>query len=251
MNLDGGAVIEGAAQMNIVGCYDGPETDYPIVEGASTMPDPLGCWPDYDCLMPPPPYDESNDLSPAHGDYWIPDPCLAVNVLSPGYYSGGINVTSSTANIRFEPGIYVLDGEIKDNVNAKGGLNLTGGTIDAGDGVMFYILGGSVDIGGGAILNMTELVPWEDDNIALPYEGMLIYQDPYNITPARIIGTSDLELVGTIYFPFNHVEIGGDGYAVGTQLIAESILVHTSGEGVVINYDGRNRAPGKRSYLVK
>ena len=242
-----------ALQINVVGCYDGPDVNAPIVEGANTMPDPLGCYPDYDCLMPPPPYYESNDLSPAPGDYWIPDPCVPLNILSPGYYSGGINVTNSTANVRFEPGIYILDGEITDGAApyAKGGLNLTGGTFDANDGVMFYILGGSVDIGGGAQMNMTELVPWEDDNIALPYEGMLIYQDPYNTSPARIIGTSNTILVGTIYFPFNHLDVGGEGYSVGTQLIVESIKIHTSGEGVVVNYDGRNRAPGGKSYLVK
>jgi len=80
---------------------------------------------------------------------------------------------------------------------------------------------------------------------------MLIYQDPYNTSPARIIGTSNTILVGTIYFPFNHLDVGGEGYSVGTQLIVESIKIHTSGEGVVINYDGRNRAPGGKSYLVK
>jgi hypothetical protein len=80
---------------------------------------------------------------------------------------------------------------------------------------------------------------------------MLFYQDPDNYTPARIIGTSDMLLVGTIYFPFNHVEIGGDGYSVGSQLIANSVRVHTSGEGVLINYDGRYRAPGSRSFLVE
>ncbi len=246
----GNADIE-ALQINVVGCYGGPEVDVPIVEDAKYMDDPLGCYADYDCLMPPPSYDETNDLSPAPGAYWTPDPCLTLNVLTPGYYSGGIRVTTSTANVRFEPGIYVVDGEIEDNINATGGLKLKGGTIDASDGVMFYILGGSLDIGGGAQLNMTELVPWDGDSTILPYEGMLIYQDPYNITPARIIGTSDLLLVGTLYFPFNFVEVGGDGYSVGTQLIAESIWVHSSGEGVVINWDGRYRAPGNKSYLVR
>ena len=253
VNLVGGAVIENAAQMNIVGCYDGPETDFPIMaeDPCNYMPDPLGCWPDYDCLMPQLGPNPANDLSPAPGEYWTPDPCLPLNVLTPGYYSGGINVTSATANVYFQPGIYILNGEIKDNINAKGGLKLTGGTIDASDGVMFYILGGSVDIGGGANVTATELVPWDGDATILPYEGMLIYQDPDNYTPARIIGTSDFNLVGTIYFPFNEVEIGGDGYAVGSQLIANSILVHTSGEGVLINYDGRYRAPGSRSFLVE
>ena len=145
-----------------------------------------------------------------------------------------------------------LGRQMVDRLACRGkGLNLTGGTIDASDGVMFYILGGSVDIGGNAELTATELIPWDDDGTILPYEGMLIYQDPDNCTPARIIGTSDFLLVGTIYFPFNEVEIGGDGYAVGSQLIANSVIVHTSGEGVCIAYDGRYRAQGSRSYLVK
>ncbi len=261
VSLGGCSVIENAAQMNIVGCYSGPETDYPISSNdpGNYMPDPLGCFPNYDCLMPQLSAGP-NDLSPDPSECtpWTPDPCtLDLNapdpcfVLSPGYYSGGINITSAPYPVYFKPGIYILDGEIGTNVNAKGGLKLTGGTINASDGVMFYILGGSVDIGGNANLTATELVPWEDDGTTLPYEGMLIYQDPDNCTPARIIGTSNFDLVGTIYFPFNHVEIGGEGYAVGSQLIANSIWVHTSGEGVRICYDGRYRAPGGRSYLVE
>jgi hypothetical protein len=260
VDLGGGSIIEDAAQMNIVGCYYGPETDYPIMQDdpCNFMPDPLGCWPNPEnCIMPQIGPDPEHDLSPDPNICapWKPDPCSADangwNTLKPGYYSGGISVTSATAKVRLEPGIYVVDGQIGTNVSVKGGLQLTGGTIDASGGVMFYILGGSVNIGGGVNLTATELVPWNDDGTILTYEGMLIYQDPDNCTPARIIGTSDLTLVGTIYFPFNQVEIGGDGYAVGTQLIANSVWVHTSGEGVLINYDGRFRAPGNRSFLVR
>jgi hypothetical protein len=262
VSLGGCATIENAAQMNIVGCYDGPETDYPISDNdpCNYMPDPLGCYPDYECIMPRLSADPDNDLSPDPNNCapWTPDPCtIDTNAtdpnftLSPGYYSGGINITTAPYPVIFQPGIYILDGEICSNINAKGGLKINGGIIDANDGVMFYILGGSVDIGGNPILTMDELEPWVDDNIAMPYEGMLFYQDPDNCTPARIIGTSDMLFVGTLYFPFNEIEIGGDGYAVGNQLIANSVILHTSGEGVVINYDGRNRAPGKGSYLVK
>ena len=262
VSLGGCATIENAAQMNIVGCYDGPETDYPISDNdpCNYMPDPLGCFPNYECLMPRLSADPDNDLSPDPNNCapWTPDPnTIDTNAtdpnftLSPGYYSGGINITTAPYPVIFQPGIYILDGEICSNINAKGGLKINGGIIDAGNGVMFYILGGSVDIGGNPILTMNELVPWVDDKIAQPYEGMLFYQDPDNCTPARIIGTSDVLFVGTLYFPFNEIEIGGDGYAVGSQLIANSITIHTSGEGVVINYDGRNRAPGGKSYLVK
>ena len=81
---------------------------------------------------------------------------------------------------------------------------------------------------------------------------MLFYQDPYNTNPARIIGTSSMQLVGTLYFPFNHLIVGGGGYAVGSQLIANSILVHTNPkEGVLINYDGRYRSAGNKSYIVE
>lgn len=257
--------IIGAAQINVVGCYDGPDVNVPIVEGADPVPDPLGCWPNGDCIMPSPPYNPDNDLASAPGVAYEPNDG---EVLEPGYYSGGIDIQS--INVVFKPGIYVLDGEIKDNVNAKGGLNINGGVICA-KRVMFYILGGSVNISGNPQMELTELAPYgvepdtdfcdqlnfdypqeyySDDTLST-YEGMVIYQDPENITPARIIGTSDLSLEGTIYFPFNHVEVGGDGYSVGNQLIANSVWVHTSGEGITINYDGRFHAPGSDSYLVE
>ena len=67
---------------------------------------------------------------------------------------------------------------------------------------------------------------------------------------AKIEGDSGLDIEGTLYFPNNLVDLGGGGYAVGNQLIAASLNIHTSG-ALIINYDGRNRAPGSRSFLVE
>ena len=241
-------------ELNINGEYctspPGYEFGFPVYEDQGIMDDPLGCYPDYGCIFPQLDADEVNDLSPSPGEYWIPDSNSAENVLSPGYYSGGINIHNG--NVRFEPGIYILDGEIEDNINAKGGLKIDGGTINGtGDeGVMFYILGGSVDIGGNPVINLTELVPWVDDGVTKDYEGMIIYQDPDNTTPARIIGTSNMNMIGTLYFPFNFVELGGTGDGFGSQIIANSLEIY--GAGILgIAFDGRYNNSTLRVFLVE
>ena len=82
-----------------------------------------------------------------------------------------------------------------------------------------------------------------------PYTGIAIYQDRGNYNDASIHGTGDLDIVGTIYFPQNHVLITGTGDGFGTQLIANTIEISGHGD-IQINYDGRNPFPANRAILV-
>jgi hypothetical protein len=161
--------------------------------------------------------------------------------LSPGYYSGGFRFTGG-GDVVLEPGIYVLNGS---SSGPKSGLYIHGGNFTA-EGVMLYIIEdyGVVDIGGSGNILIT---PIESGY----YEGMSIFQSRDNHNDAVIIGTSALELSGTLYFPENFTELGGtEDWTAGNQFIADTMWIHCT-ETITINYDGRNPAPGNRSFLVE
>lgn len=159
----------------------------------------------------------------------------------PGYYSGGIDIP--TGNVTLEPGVYVLGGD-----GGNGGMQINGGTFLA-EGVMFYILGGPVDIGGNAAIHVTPLDDGSD------YTGISIFQDRANHLDATIIGTGDLNLEGTLYFPNNHLNVGGDGAGFGNQLIADTIELHGGGgnsqANITINYQGPIPAVGNEFFLIQ
>jgi len=244
-----------ADEINIVSEYpakgDLPE-GLPFSYGEPPIPDPL-CNESY--CMDPPWWDPSADLSPSLGEPI--DVNSGTVALQPGFYSGGFRINGG--NVNLSPGIYVLDGA---SSGQKSGLVIGGNAIFCARGVMFYITGdGVVDIAGSGSINITELDPntteFCDPGFDYPeffdfgdYEGMAIFQARDNYNDARIIGTSLMDLNGTLYFPNNFLELGGTGDGFGNQLIADTIWVHGTGE-ITINYDGRNSSPGSRAYLVE
>ncbi|MHC4754790.1 MAG: pilus assembly protein TadG-related protein [Planctomycetota bacterium] len=244
-----------ANEMNIVSQSEAKgdlPVELPVSYGEPAIPDPL-CNESY--CMDPPMWDPLNDLSPSPGE------AIDVNsgtvVLQPGFYSGGLRITGG--NVLLQPGIYVLDGS---STGSKSGLVIGGNANFCARGVMFYVTGdGVVDIAGSGSINITELDPntteFCDPAFDYPegfdigdYEGMAIFQARDNYNDARILGTSLMDLEGTLYFPKNHLELGGTGDGFGNQLIADTIWVHGTGD-ITINYDGRNKAPGSKSYLVE
>jgi hypothetical protein len=111
---------------------------------------------------------------------------------------------------------------------------------------MFYIIepDGVINIGGSGNILIT---PIESGY----YEGMSIFQSRDNYNDAKIIGTADLSLSGTLYFPENHAELGGtEDWTAGNQFIADTMWIHGTAT-ITIDYDGRNIAPGNRSFLVE
>ncbi|MHC4227217.1 MAG: hypothetical protein ACYSW0_07275 [Planctomycetota bacterium] len=65
-----------------------------------------------------------------------------------------------------------------------------------------------------------------------------------------VVGTGDFLLEGTLYFPDNHLEVGGTSFDAGNQLLTGSLDLH--GGGVLgIAYDGRNFIESFSSYLVE
>jgi hypothetical protein len=59
-----------------------------------------------------------------------------------------------------------------------------------------------------------------------------------------------MDLEGALYFPKAPLDIGGDGFSVGNQLIAWTLYIHGNGT-FNIAYDGRFPAAGKKVFLVE
>jgi len=238
VTVDGQSGQISADEMNIVSPYETkgnlPE-DLDVEYGQPPIPDPLAG-------LEPPTWDPAADLSPSPGQPLTQGDVTEGVPLEPGYYSGGFRFTGG--DITLNPGIYILDGS---STGQQAGLYINGGNFNAQE-CMFYITGdGVVYLGGNGSIVITELYPIDSGEY---YEGMSIFQDRNNHNDATIIGTNMMDLTGTIYFPENHVELGGTGIGLGNQFIADTMWIHGTGT-FTINYDGRNMATGGSVYLVE
>ena len=253
LNVDGGAIQVNsshpqavlangtpdliAPELNVYGdarFVGGATYDGVLNTGSPPVPDPLE-------FLPEPTWDPAMD----HGTVSI----LGGETMSisPGYYSGGISMNNGSLTLA--PGVYILDGT---------GLDITGGNMYA-EGVMFYIVDtdpndntdSHVKLVGNGI---TRISPPDPEIHGFPgadtYEGISFFQARDNPNEATFVGTSLLDLEGTLYFSAAHMDLGGTSDGFGNQLIANSIRVHGTGE-IHINYDGRYPAVGNRVFLVE
>ncbi len=228
----------GLCQGGLVACEGGSNDGYSCMDvndcpgGGMCKVVPLKC------------YEGANADMLCAGDEDCPGgSCLKTVRAHNGYYSGGFRINSANANLILDGGVYSLD-----NVDGgpRAGLVVNGGDFDASAGVMLHIVGdGVVDLAG----NGTMIINPIDDETNI-YWGVSIFQSRTNYNEARIIGGNTMILNGTYYFPHNAVEIGGEGIAVGNQLIAWTLYLHGNGT-YTINYDGRNPAPGYVVFLVE
>ena len=180
-----------------------------------------------------------------------------------GYYPDGWRITGGQATL--ESGIFALGGNSK---GTQSGLFINGGSMDASAGVMFYITGdGVVNISGGTEVIVNPMTEEQCEAVgAIPaYEDISIFVDRTSTNTSIISGNAGLDLVGTLYFPqkIDHepdyigngqqnyaLELHGTGDGFGNQVIADSVYIPGTAD-VTINYDGRNRAPVTKSFLVE
>lgn len=222
-------ITTNAVAINCVGGINtvgNPTFESELNEGVEPIPDPLA-------YLEPPTWDAASDrgtVSLTGGGNMT---------IQPGYYSGGISANNGTLTL--EPGIYILEGA---------GLNVTGNTNFYAEGCMFYVAAGPVDLTG---TGETVISGPDPDLYSYPgvdiYEGVSIFQARDNTSPGRILGTSIMDLTGTLYFPQNHMILGGDSVQFGNQLIVGTAEI-MGNSTLIINYDGRNPAPGNRPFLV-
>ncbi len=159
----------------------------------------------------------------------------------PGFYPGGITMSNGTLNCA--PGIYVL---------GPPGLNITGGNLNA-QGCMFYLAKGngnnyaSLKLTGNGTINISPPTSG-------PYAGITFFQDrttPFNNnTTSTIIGTSTMNVQGTLYFPTTELKISGTSNNLANQIIADVVTISGNGS-LTVNYDGRNPVSTNDIFLVK
>ncbi len=119
----------------------------------------------------------------------------------------GANGNTVTAN----PGIYVITGS----------LQFSSGTINGGDGVMFYLVGsGAVSFGNGATFNFTAPTSGA-------YSGVLFYQDRADTQAATIEGGASSTMQGILYFPNAALTLGnGSSSTFTTPIIAATLTFY-------------------------
>lgn len=113
------------------------------------------------------------------------------SVLQPGRYCGGLNLKGT---VNLQPGVYVLEGDLKVNANA----------LITGSGVTIYLKGGSsVSMNGNGTVNLS--APTTGD-----YAGILFFGDRTVSASSTFNGTAQSSLVGALYLPKQNVSYLGD-----------------------------------------
>ncbi len=235
---DGALTISGNADVNLdCGALVNSNSPTAIIENGNSCltATSIATSGDYsgDCLNPTPETsmpaitDPLADLDPP--DYSGCDHASLVSVtsggtLSPGVYCGGIAISSSD-NVEFEEGMYVVGGE---------GFRITGSGEVRGDEVTFYFpptITGYDPPGPPAPPRSVFIAGTTDVELRAPtsgyYEGILFYQDrdtPEGID-AVFTGDAEMELEGLFYMPTADVKFAGNTQVEGSAWI--SIIART------------------------
>ncbi len=216
INMVGGAQLTGVTEDEVP----------PLNEYQPAIPDPLAD-------LPAPPIGAPRVPGTISGN--------GINNWLPGYYPGGIDLSGGTHTLA--PGIYILGGK---------GIDIRGSTRFTADGVMLYILQGPCNIKGSGTLRITppdpDLYSYTGVDI---YEGVAIFQARTNTTAGAVVGSSNMDFLGTYYyFPNNKISLSGTSNRFGNQMIAWSAEIF--GNGLIeLAVDGSIPAPGRRVFLVE
>lgn len=177
-NPHGSAVV--IAMTANVGTITNPENFTGTLNlGVTDTADPLAS-------LPTPVWDPAIDLG-------VVDMSGGFMTLSPGFYSGGISLTSS-ATVWLNPGLYILDGY---------GLDIGGQSSIRGVGVTLFITGtGAVDMSGGGFVDLTP-------STRGVYKDILLFVDRANTNDVSMSGGSEFKTNGKLYAPSSMVDIGG------------------------------------------
>ena len=158
--------------------------------------------------------------------------------LQPGVYRGGISITGGTVNLA--PGIYYMDG---------GGFSVGGGGTLTGTGVMIYNAPQSnsdkIDLAGGGGINLSPMLTG-------PYQGVLLFQDRTSTAPVNITGngTAPMTITGTFYAASATLNVSGNGtqQTIGSQYISYDLVL--GGNGTYFCSWTPDLTPGKREILL-
>jgi hypothetical protein len=200
-SISGASSIQ-ATGLNVVGnlSHLGTGTLPPIATGVSPVTDPL-------LTIPVPALGNNLGSINVTGGQ--------LQVLTPGYYSGGITI-SGTGSVMLLPGNYVLGGA---------GLQVTGSGALTALQVMLYITGaGQLNLSSSGQILLTP-----DQSASGTYSGLVIFQDRSNAQPATINGPGTLAINGVIYLPAAAAALTGQGDTFGSELIANTLTIAGTG----------------------
>jgi Flp pilus assembly protein TadG len=174
--------------------------------------------------------------------------------LKPGIYQS-ITI-GGTANVTFQPGIYVISGGLSGT-----GLSISGGTV-TGSGIMFYNTGnnynatngttgttyGSISISADPNVSFTDITSLNTSSSI--FDGIAFFQDRNNSQIVSFAGgTTGSKITGTTYAPAAQLTISGSG-TWQSQLIVGNLLVSGS-PTLTINPTGAVLGQAGNVYLVE
>jgi len=166
---------------------------------------------------------------------------VATYCFSPGTYCGGIKIDGNVP-VFFNPGVYILEGGMKDTAN----VNISG------TGVMFYDVGGSsygsIDLSGADVVNLS--APTSGT-----YSGILFFQDrsvPLGSSGSKITGSTGSTFDGAIYFSTTSVTYGGSSSSGGYTIIVADTVSISGNSTLSDNYSSlQNGSPIKATSLYE
>jgi hypothetical protein len=144
--------------------------------------------------------------------------------LSPGTY-GDLTIGKNSI-VTMNPGIYYFNG--------PNGFSMQGGGSVTGNGVMLYFTGTSTinTIGGGSKMDVT-LSPMTTG----PYAGILMYQDPNDLSAPSLGGDDQSNFTGALYFPSVTVTWYGDAKDSTVGMIISAALAFSGNPTINITGD--------------
>ena len=225
--IAGGGGSVAADKFNITGGYTttgGGTFIGPIYTGRPRTEDPLAY------LPPPSPggllQRSTRKVQETSGDVY----------LSPGVYTGGINV-SGTASLYLQPGVYYMD---------QGGFSFSGQGSLVGKGVLIYTQPGSgnadgISVAGQGTLDVSGMTSG-------PYQGITFWQERSSKVTGNVSGAGgNTNITGTFYFAGALLNIKGNGGVanMGSQYISNTLQLGGNGD-ININWQpdkvGRKRS---------
>lgn len=200
---DGSSIVD-AVSINVVGGYDGSGFYPEPFTGVPAQADPL-----------------AEFEAPPFGDCDYPKQIILTEAvtLDPGVYCGGL-VVNATANVTFNPGVYVMMG---------GGITGHGGAHLQGEEVTFVFTEKTGKPYDGIWLNAGVTADLSAPTSGI-WKGILFYQDP-DVTPkgtavkSILSGNASMELAGVVYFPTTEILFSGTfgGQGQDIMVIADKV----------------------------
>jgi hypothetical protein len=159
--------------------------------------------------------------------------------MSPGYYSGGVNLGASTVTMTAGT-YYIAGGDFYVANNAKltgSGVTIYLSPTATSSNVTYPESTGAVSIQSASSITLS--APSSG-----AYAGLLFYVDPKNTAAVQFGNNPQLNLTGTIYAPSSQVDVtgfGGQTLNLGSQIIADTMRVENDAQ-VKVAYSAANVA---------